>query len=177
MTVAPATDAPVTAAPVTAAPLRVGVIGVGVMGTDHAERLSQRVAGATLVAVADPDVGRAEAVAARLGSVRAYADPLDLVADDAVDAVVVASPGAFHEEQVVACIEAGTYVLCEKPLTLDARRRCGWSGPSEPRGGDSCRSGSCAGSTPSTPRSPAARLRRARPAAAGSPRASQQGRP
>ena len=119
MTVAPATDAPVTAAPVTAAPLRVGVIGVGVMGTDHAERLSQRVAGATLVAVADPDVGRAEAVAARLGSVRAYADPLDLVADDAVDAVVVASPGSFHEEQVVACIEAGTHVLCEKPLTLD----------------------------------------------------------
>jgi myo-inositol 2-dehydrogenase/D-chiro-inositol 1-dehydrogenase len=110
----------VTAAPTTAAPLRVGVIGVGVMGTDHAERLVQRVAGATLVAVADPDVGRAEAVAAQLGSVHAYVDPLDLVADDAVDAVVVASPGAFHEEQVVACIEAGTYALCEKPLTLDA---------------------------------------------------------
>jgi myo-inositol 2-dehydrogenase/D-chiro-inositol 1-dehydrogenase len=109
-----------TVAPVTAAPLRVGVIGIGVMGTDHAERLAQRVAGATLVAVADPDVGRAEAVAARLGSVQAYADPLDLVADDAVDAVVVASPGAFHETQVVACIDAGRYVLCEKPLTLDA---------------------------------------------------------
>jgi myo-inositol 2-dehydrogenase/D-chiro-inositol 1-dehydrogenase len=104
----------------TAAPLRVGVIGVGVMGTDHAERLAHRVAGATLVAVADPDVGRAEAVAAQLGSVHAYVDPLDLVADDAVDAVVVASPGAFHEEQVVACIEAGTYALCEKPLTVDA---------------------------------------------------------
>ncbi len=35
--------------------LRVGVIGVGMMGADHAERIAQRVANATLVAVADPD--------------------------------------------------------------------------------------------------------------------------
>jgi myo-inositol 2-dehydrogenase/D-chiro-inositol 1-dehydrogenase len=41
------------------------------------------------------------------------------VAADDVDAVVVASPGFVHEEQVLACIEAGKPVLCEKPLTLD----------------------------------------------------------
>ena len=35
--------------------MRVGVIGVGMMGADHAERLANRVANATLVAVADPD--------------------------------------------------------------------------------------------------------------------------
>jgi len=34
--------------------------------------------------------------------------------------VVIASPGFAHEEQVIACIEAGKPVLCEKPLTMDS---------------------------------------------------------
>ncbi len=99
-------------------PLRVGVVGVGLMGADHAERVAFRVAGATLVAVADPDHARAEALAERLG-VGAHADPLALIASDAVDAVVLASPGTVHEEQVLACLAVGKPVLCEKPLTMD----------------------------------------------------------
>ena len=43
-----------------------------------------------------------------------------LIADDEVDAVVVASPGFAHEEQVLACLQAAKPVLCEKPLTLDS---------------------------------------------------------
>jgi len=96
------------------------VIGVGMMGADHADRLANRVANATLVAVADPDQERAHQLAGRFPGVRVLADPLDLIADDDVDAVVIASPGFVHEEQVLACIEAGRYALCEKPLTMDA---------------------------------------------------------
>jgi myo-inositol 2-dehydrogenase / D-chiro-inositol 1-dehydrogenase len=102
------------------APLRVGVVGVGMMGADHAVRLAHRAANATLVAVADPDVDRAERLASSFGGVRAFADPLELVGADDVDAVVIASPGFVHEEQVLACIAAGKPVLCEKPLTMDA---------------------------------------------------------
>jgi myo-inositol 2-dehydrogenase/D-chiro-inositol 1-dehydrogenase len=98
----------------------VGVIGVGMMGADHAERLANRVANARLVAVADPDRARAEELAARYPGVRVHADPLDLVADDGVDAVLLASPGFVHTEQLLACIKAGKYTLCEKPLTMDA---------------------------------------------------------
>lgn len=98
--------------------VRVGVVGVGIMGTDHAERLASRVAGASLTAVSDPDVARATALADRLG-VAVHDDPLALVASADVDAVVVASPGFVHEEQVLACLEAGKPVLCEKPLTMD----------------------------------------------------------
>ncbi|QIM22447.1 Gfo/Idh/MocA family oxidoreductase [Phycicoccus sp. HDW14] len=98
--------------------VRVGAVGVGLMGTDHAERLATRVAGASLVAVSDPDTARAGALADRLG-VRAVDDPLELVASPDVDAVVIASPGFVHEEQVLACLAAGTPVLCEKPLTMD----------------------------------------------------------
>ena len=101
------------------AQLRVGVIGVGLMGADHARRLSTKIAGATLVAVTDYDQARAEELATELG-VRAEPDALSLIAADDVDAVVIASPGFVHEEQVLACIEHGVYALCEKPLTMDA---------------------------------------------------------
>ena len=100
--------------------LRVGVIGVGMMGADHAERVVNRIAGATLVAVSDPDTARAQALAARFPGVRSLDDPLALIADVNVDAVIIASPGFVHEEQVLACIEHRTYALCEKPLTMDS---------------------------------------------------------
>ena len=78
--------------------LRIGVIGVGMMGADHAERVVNRVAGARLVAVSDPDTARAADLAAAFDGVRSVGDPLDLIADPEVDAVVIASPGFVHEE-------------------------------------------------------------------------------
>jgi myo-inositol 2-dehydrogenase/D-chiro-inositol 1-dehydrogenase len=98
--------------------LRVGVVGVGVMGADHATRLATRTAGAQLVAVADPAADRVGELADQLG-VAAYADPLEMIAAGDVDAVLLASPGFAHEEQVLACLEYTKPVLCEKPLTMD----------------------------------------------------------
>jgi myo-inositol 2-dehydrogenase/D-chiro-inositol 1-dehydrogenase len=100
--------------------LRVGIVGVGLMGADHADRVARRLANARLVAVSDLDPARARAVAQRYDRVRAIPGALDLVADDEVDAVVIASPGSVHEEQVLACLRAGKHTLCEKPLTLDS---------------------------------------------------------
>jgi myo-inositol 2-dehydrogenase / D-chiro-inositol 1-dehydrogenase len=59
-------------------------------------------------------------VAATVPGCRVVGDPLAAIADDEVDAVVIATPGQFHQEQVLACIERGKPVLCEKPLTMDA---------------------------------------------------------
>jgi myo-inositol 2-dehydrogenase/D-chiro-inositol 1-dehydrogenase len=100
--------------------LRVGIIGVGMMGADHAERVANKTAGARLVAVSDPDAERATQLADGLDGVRVLADPLALIADDEVDAVILASPGFAHAEQLLACIEHRKPVLCEKPLTMDA---------------------------------------------------------
>ena len=47
------------------------------------------------------------------------ADPLDAIADPDVDAVVLATPGPTHEKQLLACLEHGKPVMCEKPLTTD----------------------------------------------------------
>ena len=98
--------------------LRVAVLGVGVMGTFHAEALSARVRGARVTVVNDWSAERAAEVAARVGA-RVVAEPLEAIAAADVDAVLVASPGAAHDEQVGACLDRGIPVLCEKPLTTD----------------------------------------------------------
>lgn len=94
--------------------LRVGVIGTGVMGAEHARILREETRGAHLAAVADPDEGRAAAAAASGAEV--FTDPLALIADDGVDAVVIASPDATHGALARACLDTGKPVLCEKPL-------------------------------------------------------------
>ncbi|WP_006241240.1 Gfo/Idh/MocA family protein [Mycolicibacterium tusciae] len=99
--------------------LRVAVLGVGVMGADHVARLSTRISGARVVVVNDYVTDKAERIAATIAGCRAVVDPLDAIADPDVDAVVLATPGPTHEKQLLACLEHGKPVLCEKPLTTD----------------------------------------------------------
>jgi myo-inositol 2-dehydrogenase/D-chiro-inositol 1-dehydrogenase len=96
--------------------VRVGVIGVGMIGQDHIRRLTQVLSGAQVVALTDVDPERAQAVADGVPDARVLATGQELIRDDEVDAVVVASWGPTHEEFVLACIEAGKPVFCEKPL-------------------------------------------------------------
>jgi myo-inositol 2-dehydrogenase/D-chiro-inositol 1-dehydrogenase len=66
----------------------------------------------------DAALDRAETIAAVAGA-RVEADPIAAINADDVDAVVIASPGPFHAEQVAACLDRGLPVLCEKPLTTE----------------------------------------------------------
>ncbi len=98
----------------------VGVIGAGMMGANHVRTLTGAVERAHVAAVSDADPARA-AVAARDGEgTRVIDDPHALIADAAVDAVIVASFDTTHEEFVLACLAAGKPVLCEKPLATSA---------------------------------------------------------
>jgi len=97
----------------------VGVIGTGMIGTQHVHRLSRAVVGSSVAAVFDVASDRAAALAQEVGA-RAAGSWSDLVEDPQVDAVMVASPGDLHAEQVLACLAAGKPVLCEKPLATTA---------------------------------------------------------
>ncbi|MEO7744914.1 MAG: Gfo/Idh/MocA family oxidoreductase [Actinomycetota bacterium] len=96
--------------------LRVGVVGLGVMGRAHL-RVLRSLAGVEVVAVADVAPGALVGV----GPATTYDDPLALVGSADVDAVLVASSDATHAELVLACLERGLPVLCEKPLTTSVR--------------------------------------------------------
>src|SRR5215211_4034524 len=101
--------------------LRIGVVGTGMMGQDHIRRLAASVLRVEVVAVSDVNVEQAKRVGDGVGA-RVYADGHELVADDRVQAVLIASPGFTHEEFTLACLAADKPVLCEKPLapTIDA---------------------------------------------------------
>jgi myo-inositol 2-dehydrogenase/D-chiro-inositol 1-dehydrogenase len=101
--------------------LRVGLIGAGRMGADHARRLAERISGVQLVVIGDPDLDRAKLASDGIEGCRVETDPLGVIGAADVDAVVLATPGVTHEPLLLACIERGIPVLCEKPLTPDSQ--------------------------------------------------------
>jgi myo-inositol 2-dehydrogenase/D-chiro-inositol 1-dehydrogenase len=100
--------------------LRIAVLGVGMMGADHVARITARISGARVAVVNDYMSEKAAEVAAAVPGARVANDPFDAIADEDVDAILLATPGPTHEKQLLACLEQGKPVLCEKPLTTDS---------------------------------------------------------
>jgi myo-inositol 2-dehydrogenase/D-chiro-inositol 1-dehydrogenase len=98
--------------------LRIAVLGVGTMGAFHVDALAKRIRGAQVTVINDFLPDKADEVAAAVDA-RVVLDPMEAIRDPEVDAVLIATPGSAHEEQVVACLDRGIPALCEKPLTTD----------------------------------------------------------
>src|SRR6476619_553666 len=77
-----------------------------------------------LVAVSRARSQLAETFAREFGVPRWYADWRELLNDDDIDAVYVATPVHLHAEQTIAAMQAGKHVLCEKPMALNVAE-CG----------------------------------------------------
>ena len=86
--------------------LAIGLIGAGRLGRVYARDLASRIAETRLVAMADPVESVAKEVAAEFDVAKHYADPLALIDDPAVDAVVIVSPTHTHRELVIAAARA-----------------------------------------------------------------------
>ncbi len=98
--------------------LSFGVIGVGEMGRFHAETLRYHVPGARLIAVADVNLARAQAVASELGIESFYDNVESLLARADIDAVVISSPPKFHGSAIRLAAAARKQIFCEKPLAI-----------------------------------------------------------
>lgn len=111
--------APRTPRPRDAPALNWGVMAPGGIAASFVEALrahtEQRV-----VAVGSRDLRRARAFADRFGIPAAYGSYAEVLHDQDVDIVYVASPHSGHFEQALAAIEAGRHVLVEKAFTRNA---------------------------------------------------------
>jgi len=103
----------------TTSELRVGVVGAGIMGADHITRLTETITGAMVSAIIEPDARRAQAAAAHAPGAALFTGIEDALDAGAVDAVVIATPGQFHEPVLLPALSAGIPILSEKPLTQD----------------------------------------------------------
>lgn len=99
--------------------LGVGVIGLGYWGPNLVRVVSE-LGGADVVAVCDQRAERREMIGRRFPAAQRYERPEQLFADDAVDAVVVATPISTHHALGLAALDAGKHVLIEKPLAASS---------------------------------------------------------
>jgi predicted dehydrogenase len=94
--------------------VRVGLAGLGSMGRNHLRVISSRP-NTRLVAVADPVADALDAAVASSGA-QGFSEPLAMIAEADVDAVVIAAPTTAHVSLALAAIERNIAVLVEKPL-------------------------------------------------------------
>lgn len=96
--------------------VRWGFLGAGYVASRAMAPAVHEAAGAVLHAVASRDEARSRALEPAV----VHAGYRDLLDDPNVDAVYISLTNAQHKQWVIAALEAGKPVLCEKPLALNA---------------------------------------------------------
>jgi predicted dehydrogenase len=97
----------------------VAVIGTGFIGPVHVEAL--RRIGLSVVGVLDVSPERAEQAAQDLGLPRAYETLDQVLTDDQVQSVHIATPNRLHFDMASRTLRAGKHVMCEKPLAMNSK--------------------------------------------------------
>ena len=98
--------------------LRVGVIGLG-MGRNHVAKYQEHP-GCKVVAVADWNETLLNNMADKFGVEKRYLEGADMLAQEPLDVVSIATPNWEHKLLTLAAFEAGCHVLCEKPMAMSA---------------------------------------------------------
>lgn len=97
-------------------PVRLGIVGLGFMGTVHAE--NAETFGHEVVAGVDVAPEAREEFAETFDAT-AYSEVEGMLDAEALDAITVSTPNAYHEAAVVPALERDLPVFCEKPLAHD----------------------------------------------------------
>jgi len=99
--------------------INIAVIGTGRMGSVHVRNLVQHIPEANLVAICDIRLDVAQKLADELGIERVEADYHVLLADESVEAILIATSTDTHAFIMKDVAKAGKHIFCEKPLALD----------------------------------------------------------
>jgi predicted dehydrogenase/aryl-alcohol dehydrogenase-like predicted oxidoreductase len=98
--------------------LRWGILGTGNIASRFASQVPTSATG-EVVAVGSRSIDSANAFADRWDIANRHGSYDDLLADETVDAVYIATPHPMHVEWAIKAAEAGKHVLCEKPLAIN----------------------------------------------------------
>jgi predicted dehydrogenase len=101
--------------------LRWGLIGCGDISRKRVAPALRDLEQCELLAITRANYDLAESFAKEFGAKRWYKDWQDLIVDEEIDAVYIATPVYMHAEQAIAAATAGKHVLCEKPMALHAK--------------------------------------------------------
>jgi myo-inositol 2-dehydrogenase / D-chiro-inositol 1-dehydrogenase len=99
--------------------LRFGLLGAGRIGQTHARAVAS-LPGASIAAVFDPVEAAANAIRDQYGAKTASVEAI--LADKAIDAVLICTPTDLHADQIEQAARAGKAIFCEKPIDLSADR-------------------------------------------------------
>lgn len=99
--------------------IRWGMIGCGDVTEVKSGPAFNKVNNSSLVAVMRRDAGKAKDYAARHKVPKWYSNANELINDEDVNAIYIATPPAYHEEYAIAAINAGKPVYIEKPMSLN----------------------------------------------------------
>src|SRR5215203_1891943 len=105
--------------------LNVGIVGTGLIAREHATAIGLLPGLVSLKAAADVAPDRLAAFATSYPGIHTFADATELLRSPTIDLVAITTPPAAHEDLTIAALQAGKYVLCEKPLahTLASAKR------------------------------------------------------
>ena len=105
--------------------MNIAIIGAGNIAGNMARTLrgmKARGQDVELYAVASRELAKAQAFAEAEGFQKAYGSYEEMLKDDGIDLVYVATPHSHHAEHMKLCLEHGRAILCEKAFTGNARQ-------------------------------------------------------
>ena len=96
-----------------------GLIGCGDIANKRVAPALKELSNCELLAVSRKRFEIAQQFAGKFGAKKSYKTWQELLGDDEIDAVYIATPVNLHCEQTIAAATAGKHVLCEKPMAIN----------------------------------------------------------
>ncbi|MGL6175056.1 MAG: Gfo/Idh/MocA family protein [Cellulosilyticaceae bacterium] len=97
---------------------KLAIVGYGGMGEWHHKSIKEKVK--EIEVVGSFDIRQERMEKAKEAGLKTYATLNEVLADEEIDIVTIATPNDFHKDIAIACMRSGKNVVCEKPVTMNA---------------------------------------------------------